>query len=138
MSYFKVRKILADKIDKELRPLSVTQLYEVLSFIEEKKPLTLTEYIKEYFGSNGFGCDDVFKKQDVLIAFEHEVRSICLELGSNFELVEPSSEYIDHFCEMYVEGHELDIWIHENGSVFNPCILAHVIYLLYTGEVVFK
>lgn len=137
MSYFEERRKMTDKIYKELGPLSITQLYDVLDFVQEKKPLKLKEYIKENIGYNSFGCDEIFRQQEVLQAFEHEVRDICLCLGLNFEQIEPSSEYIDHFCEMYVQGHELDIWIHEEGSMFNPRELAHVIYLLYTGEVVF-
>lgn len=138
MSYFEERRKLNNEIHKELEPLSITQLHDVLTFVKEKKPLTLTEYIKENIGHNSYGCNDMFQKPEVLKAFEHEVRAICLELGPSFKLVNTSSEYIDNFCEMYVQGHELDIWIHENGSMFNPCELAHVIYLLYTEEVVFR
>lgn len=137
MSYFQERRKLTDKIYKELEPLSIAQLHDVLTFVEEKKPLTLTGYIKEHIGHDSYGCDEVFQKPEILKAFEHEVRAICLELGPDFELVRPDSEYIDHFCEMCVEGYELDIWIHEGGSMFNPRELAHVIYLLYTGEIVF-
>lgn len=137
MSYAEERRKLTNKIFKELGPLSITQLHDVLTFVEEKKPLSLTEYIKEHIGHGTYGCDDVFRKPEVLKAFEHEVRAICLELGPDFEKIETSSQYIDHFYEMYVQGEEIDIWIQENGSMFNTYELAHIIYLLYTGEVIF-
>ena len=140
MSYCEERRKIINQINNEMKPLNITQLHDILSLVESKKPLKLREYIKQSFEEGkigGLGCEDINNQPAVLQAFEHEVRAICLELGPNFKLIEPSSEYIDHFCEMYVQGHELDIWIHEGGSLFNPCELAFVIYLLYTGEVVF-
>lgn len=137
MSYYSERRKIVDKIYKELGILSITQLEDILTEVQNKKPLSLKEYIKENFGHDSFGCDEIFRQEEILQAFEHEIRAICLELGPKFKLVETTSEYIDHFSEMYVQGHELDIWIHEAGCVFNPCELAFVIYLLYTGEVVF-
>lgn len=139
MSYFEERRKIINRIDEEIKPLSLTQLHDILSLIKAKKPLKLREHIKKSFeeGRIGAGCDEINNQPAVLQAFEHEVRAICLELGPDFKKVETSSEYIDHFCEMYVQGYELDIWIHEGGSLFNPSELAFVIYLLYTGEVVF-
>lgn len=140
MSYCNERRKIINQIDEEMKPLSLTQLNDVLSLVKEKKPLKLKEYIKQSFEEGkigGVGCKDINNQPAVLQAFEHEVRAICLELGPNFKLIELSSEYIDHFCEMYVQGWELDIWIHEGGSLFNPSELAFVIFLLYTGEVVF-
>lgn len=140
MSYFEERRKIINQINEKMKPLSLTQLNDVLSLVEEKKPLKLKEYIKQSFKEGkigGLGCEDINNQPAILQAFEHEIRAICLELGPDFEEIEASSQYIDHFCEMYVDGYEIDIWIHEGGSLFNPCELAFVIYLLYTGEVVF-
>ena len=141
MSYYNERRKIINQIDEEMKPLSLTQLNDVLSLVKEKKPIELREHIKKSFEEGrigGIGCQDINNQPAILQAFEHEIRAICLELGPDFKKIETSSQYIDHFCEMYVQGHELDIWIHENGSLFNPCELAFVIYLLYTGEVVFR
>lgn len=134
------KREIRNKIDRELDKInSLTVLADIEFYIEKQKPLKLKDYIKESFKDgkiSGAGCKEINNQPAILQAFEHEVRAICLELGHNFEKVE-AGPFIDHFCEMYVQGHELDIWIHENGSLFNPCELAFVIYLLYTGEVVF-
>lgn len=140
MKIFEEKRKIINKINKEMKPLSLAQLNDILLLVKEKKPLKLKEYIKKSFEEgtiSGIGCNDINNQPAIIQAFEHEVRAICLELGPNFEKVETSSEYIDHYCEMYVQGYELDIWIHEDGSLFNSYDLAWVIYLLYTEEVVF-
>lgn len=140
MSYCEEKIKTIREINEEIKEMNITQLEDILSIAREKRPLKLKDFIRQEFENKrirGVGCQDINNQPEILQAFEHEIRAICLELGPDFKKVETSSQYIDHFCEMFVEGEELDLWIHEIGSLFNPCELAHVIYLLYSKEVVF-
>lgn len=102
----------------------IDSLIAIEEFVRDCQPIDLHTYINIHF--------DEYHEQ-VRQAFEHEVRSIYLDIK---DMLEPSCDYVNHFCELYVQGHELDIWIHENGSLFNPCELAVVIFKLWTNEIV--
>lgn len=138
MSYFSTKKRVIDEICEEMETLNVTQLKDVLSVVKRKKPMTLREYIDKEVFSSFRDCEEIFRKTEIMNAFEHEVRSLCLDLGPNFQKVRTNSEYIIGFTEMCVDGQDLDIWIQETGCLFNPWELALVIYLLYTKELVFR
>lgn len=136
MSVIEIRKkCTARKIEKEYRKIieedlksikDIDVLESISQFIKDCNPITLEEYINIHF--------DNYHEQ-VRKALEHEVRATWLEIKNRFE---PTDEYIDHFSELYVQGHELDIWIHENGSLFNPCEIAVIIFKLWTKEIVFN
>ena len=104
----------------------VDPLESIDNFIEESRPLDLTTYIDIHF--------DNYNKQ-VRRALEREARQIWIDIDNRFE---PNDAYINHFSELYVQGHYLDIWIHENGSLFNPCEIAIIIFKLWTKEIVFQ
>lgn len=114
-------------IEEDLKNIKDIDVLESISnFIKDCNPITLEEYINIHFD---------YQHEQVRRALEHEVRATWLEINNNFE---PSDGYIDHFSELYVQGHELDIWIHENGSLFNPCEIAIIIFKLWTKEIVFN
>lgn len=128
------KKCIAKKIEKQWKNTIISRLdyikdIDVLEsidqFVEECEPITLKDYINVHFDK----YHSEIKKE-----LEHEVRKIYLEIGNKFE----SDPYIDHFCELYVQGYSLDIWIHENGSLFNPCELALIIFKLWSKEIVFQ
>ncbi len=140
MTYYNEKRKKIAEIESEIQNLNITQLEDVLSVIKSKKPLNLKDFIKKEFDDReigGIGCKDINNQAEVRQAFEHEVRAICLKLGPDFKKIKTKSQYIDHFCEMYVEGYDLDIWIQEHCPLFNPSELAFIIYLLYTEEVIF-
>lgn len=120
------KKKLVCKINKELEKINdLDVLIEINDYIRNQRPTPLEYYIDRHYQH-----DDAVKK-----ALEFEVRQIWLDINNKFE---PNSEYIDHFCELYVQGHELDIWIHEHGSLFNPCDLAQIIFKLWCKEIVWR
>lgn len=96
------------------------------NFVMDSVPISLSQYIDIHF--------DAYHSE-VKKALEHEVRSMWLDIGNRFE---PSYTYIDHFCELYVQGHSLDVWIQENGSLFSGYELATIIFKLWTKEIVFR
>lgn len=122
-----IEKQYKKTIEEDLKNIKDIDVLESISnFIKDCNPITLEEYINIHFD---------YQHEQVRRALEHEVRTTWLEINNNFE---PSDGYIDHFSELYVQGHELDIWIHENGSLFNPCEIAIIIFKLWTKEIVFQ
>lgn len=100
-------------------------LKSINNFIKDCKPLDLKTYINVQF--DGY-------HSEIRKALEHEVRRIYLDINK----FEPTDAYIDHFCELYVQGHCLDIWIAEHGSIFSSYELANIIFKLWTKEIVFE
>ena len=141
MNYCETKVHLIDEIKENCKKLNNDQLCQIIGEIDKRQPKILHEFIKEMFDKNIYGTASIrelFCNEHIIDAFEHEVRAICLELGSNFSKIKTDSENIDHFCEMSVNGQDLDIWIHEGDPTFNPSDLAYVIYKLYTKEVTFR
>lgn len=112
----------------------------------KQKPLHISEFIVEMFEKN-YNSDDVYCNNDVMYAFEHTIRKICMELKYNvctgeFKGLRPASEYIEHWSELDVivknYNLELDLWISEQGYLFDARELAWVIYNIYCGKVTFK
>ena len=122
-----IEKQYKKTIEEDLKNIKDIDVLESISnFIKDCNPITLEEYINIHFDNY---------HEEVRKALEHEVRTTWLEIKNRFE---PTDGYIDHFCELYVQGHELDIWIHENGSLFNSCEVAIIIFKLWTKEIVFE
>lgn len=141
MNYCETKVHLIDQIEENCKKLNNDQLCEILRKTEECKPKILHEFIKEMFEERIYGTGSIrelFCNEKIYDAFEHEVRALCLELGNNFSEIKANSDHIDHFCELSVNGQDLDIWIHEGGSLFNPSDLAYVIYKLYIKEITFR
>lgn len=116
------------------------KLYDIKNILT-KKPVKIDVFIRDMFDKYG---EDMYKTDDILHAFEHEVRKLCVELDYDrkseniLKRIKPSSEYVDHYCELKVDGYELDIWISEdNNSPFDPRELAWTIFNIYCGKVVF-
>ena len=141
MNYCERKAHLIDEIEENCKKLNNDQLCKILKKTEEYKPKILHEFIKEMFEKETYrsgSIKELFCNEKIYDAFEHEVRSLCLELGYNFSEIKASSDNVDHFCELKVNGQDLDIWIHEGDPLFNPSELAYVIYLLYTKEITFR
>lgn len=114
-------------IVKELENIkNIEALENIEKYIKDCKPKTLEEYINLNF-------DDYHK--EIRKALEHEVREIYLLINNRFC---PEEKYITDFCELYVQGHCLDIWIGEQCPMFNPLELAIIIFKLWTKEIVFR
>ena len=117
------------------------KLYDIKNILT-KEPTKIDVFIKDMFDT--YYNEDMYKTDDILHAFEHEVRKLCVELDYDrkseniLKRIKPSSEYVDHYCELKVDGYELDIWISEdNNSPFDPRELALTIFNIYCGKVVF-
>lgn len=121
----KYKENIVDKLD-EIQDIDTLQTID--NYIEECKPLNLHTYINVHFD----GYHPEIKK-----ALEHEVRRIYLDI-ERIDKFEPTDAYINHFCELYVQGHCLDIWIAEYGSIFSSYELANIIFQLWTKEIVFQ
>lgn len=143
MSYKNEKMELVDEI---VGLLETTKDLEVLRDVRDelkKEPMNIMIFIRNLFDTNY--NKDMYKSNDILYAFEHAIRSISYELGYDgsleriFKKIEASSGYIDHYCELKVDGLELDLWISENNDTpFDPKDIARTIFNIYCGKVVFS
>lgn len=118
---------IKNEINNRLKNIKdLDSLLLINEFIKECEPINLKTYINIHF-------DD--KSQDIKDAFEHEVREIWLKMQRY--TVEPTSNYISHWSDIYVQGWQLDIFIAEEGALFSSYELADVIYRLWIKEIVF-
>lgn len=143
MSYKNEKMELVDEI---VGLLETTKNLEVLRDVRDKlkkEPMNIMIFIRDLFDTNY--NEGMYKYNDILYAFEHAIRSISYELGYDgsseriFKKIEASSGYIDHYCELKVDGLELDLWISENNDTpFDPKDIAWTIFNIYCGKVVFS
>ena len=143
MRYKKEKMELVDEI---VGLLETTKNLEVLRDVRDKLkkgPMNIMVFIRDLFDTNY--NEGMYKSNDILYAFEHAIRSISYELGYDgsseriFKEIEASSGYIDHYCELKVDGLELDLWISENNDTpFDPKDIAWTIFNIYCGKVVFS
>lgn len=132
-------------VDEIVGLLGTTKNLEVLRSIRnelKKEPMNIMEFIRDLFDTNY--NENMYKSNDILYAFEHAVRDISYKLKYDknservFKKIEATSGYIDHYCELKVDGLELDLWISEtNGTPFDPKDIAWTIFNIYCGKVVF-
>lgn len=101
-------------------------LLAIEQFIKENEPMTLRRYI-----------DCEFNEYHVAIRRKLEEEILCI-FDEIKDKLKPSENYIDHFCELFVDGFEIDIWIHEQGTLFNPTMIANIIFKLWTKEIVLR
>lgn len=143
MSYKNEKMELVDEI---VGLLEITKNLEVLRDVRDelkKEPVNIMDFIRDLFDTNY--NEGIYKSNDILCAFEHAIRSISYKLkydGSSekiFKKIEANSEYIDHYCELNVDGLVLDLWISENNDTpFDPKDIAWTIFNIYCGKVVFS
>lgn len=113
-------------IDMVKRIEDIDALLAIEQFVKENEPMTLRTYIN---------CK--FDTYHVAIRRRLEEEVLCIFDEVKDEL-KPSENYIDHFCELFVDGFEIDIWIHEQGTLFNPTMIANIIFKLWTKEIVLR
>lgn len=133
-------------VDEIVGLLGTTKNLEVLRSIRnelKKEPMNIMEFIRDLFDTNY--NENIYKSNDILYAFEHAIRSISYKLKYDknservFKKIEASSGYIDNYCELKVDGLELDLWISENNDTpFDPKDIAWTIFNIYCGKVVFQ
>lgn len=133
-------------VDEIVGLLRTTKNLEVLRSIRnelKKEPMNIMEFIRDLFDTNY--NENIYKSNDILYAFEHAIRSISYKLKYDknservFKKIEASSGYIDNYCELKVDGLELDLWISENNDTpFDPKDIAWTIFNIYCGKVVFQ
>lgn len=133
-------------VDEIVGLLGTTKNLEVLRGIRnelKKEPMNIMEFIRDLFDTNY--NENIYKSNDILYAFEHAIRGISYKLRYDknservFKKIEASSGYIDHYCELKVDGLELDLWISENNDTpFDPKDIAWTIFNIYCGKVVFQ
>lgn len=119
------KRNMVQRITKNLENINnIDTLMEINEFIIDKKPKTLREYIDLNF---------IEYDNHVRDALEHEVRGKYLNMSH--EKVEPENEHISHWCELYVNGQNLDIWISEGAGIFHPYEIANMIFKLWSKEI---
>lgn len=133
-------------VDEIVGLLGTTKNLEVLRSIRnelKKEPMNIMEFIRDLFDTNY--NENIYKSNDILYAFEHAIKSISYKLKYDknservFKKIEASSGYIDNYCELKVDGLELDLWISENNDTpFDPKDIAWTIFNIYCGKVVFQ
>ena len=140
------------KQKKELiKKIKKSENWDMLDKIEEmlkEEPKYITDFITEMFekDSNYCGLEEVYCNENVIKAFEMDIRRIWLKIKNN---IVPQKDYIDHWSELYVETkvnscstktyeEDLDLWIMEQGFMFDSRDLAWVIFNIYCEKVTFK
>lgn len=144
MSYESEKNKLLDEINAKCKfNLENDSLRKVLRLIEDEDKVYITNYIENFM--NEYYKDEYSYEEFIIEALEHEVRKFCLELGYNkweiskpFKKIVADEEYISSFWELKVKGQELDIWIEEQGTIFNPKDIAIIICDIYCGKITFQ
>lgn len=142
MSYESEKNMLLDKINTECKfNLENDSLRKVLELIRDESKVYIRDYIKNFM--NEYYEDEY--EEFIIEALEHEVRKFCLELGYNrweiskpFKKISADDEYISSFWELNIKGQELDTWIEEQGTIFNPKDIAIIICDIYCGKITFE
>lgn len=142
MSYESEKNKLLDEINAKCKfNLENDSLRKVLKLIEDEGKVYIKDYILNFM--NEYYKDEY--DESILEALEHEVRKFCLALGYNkweiskpFKKIVADDEYIFSFWELKVRGQELDIWIEETGTIFNPKDIAIIICDIYCGKITFE
>ncbi len=130
--YENCKNAVVEDIIANLENLDILTLYDVRKMLEECKPLTLKEYIDKWWGKYSEG----FRKD-----LEHEVRRMYLKTNPLGEsIIEPASELdmIECMWDITINGESPDVWVMEQGTVFNYTDIAKIIFDIYIGKVVFK
>lgn len=124
---------LITEIDKLMVRANMLTLEEVKELLESKKPIHIRDFIDKHWSeySEGFRDD-----------FEHEIRKIWLNTGDSFHglgcrISSPKNRTAMHWSELSINNNDLDLWILEQGTSFNPADIAQVIYLIYMNEITF-
>lgn len=139
------KKQKIDKIKSECKNLNIDQLEKILEEINKQKPKTLDEYVRDIARENIISPTET-EIESVGRALGTEVRSLCIDLGCKLhKLRVENGEYAEHWVDLYVQESgkynytlELDTWILEKGTLFNPSMLANIIFKLYCKEIVFR
>lgn len=130
--YENCKNTVIEDIIAHLEDVDILTLYGVRRMLEECKALTLKEYIDKWWGKYSEG----FRKD-----LEHEVRRMYLKTkplcGS---IIEPADEsnLIECMWDITINGESPDVWVMEQGTVFNYTDIAKIIFDIYIGKVVFK
>ena len=137
--------------NKIIDKIKSTNNYDLLDKIEKElneQPKYIKDFIIELFeknyGDNIYG--DVYCNNEVMYAFELTIRRIWIEIKDSLI---PEGDNIDHWCELYVKRkpnqrsnklykEDLDIWISEQGYLFDSRELAWVIYNIWCEKVTFS
>lgn len=132
---------------KIIKRIKDTNNWDMLDKIEniigEEDKVYITDFITEMFKKNyPLGtCEytDHYHDPVIIDAFEEDIRRIYLKISN--KLI-PSSNYINHWCDLYVKtrGHELelDLWISEQGYLFNTSELCWVIFNIWCDKITFE
>ena len=134
-----------EKIIKTIRNTDNWDMLDKIEHILKEEPKYITDFIIEMFEENyGEGClQDVYCSDEVMYAFELSVRQIMLKIQGKLKT---TARYVDHWSDLYVEvkyenreyAEDLDVWISEQGFIFDSRELAWVVFNIWCGKVTFK
>lgn len=129
--YEECKEDVINEIVYNLDICDILTLYEIREKIKNTKPLFIRDYIDEFWDNHSEGFRD---------DLEHELRKFWIKLsGKGYGCYEIEAKGdVDHFTDLYVHKQPLDIWVMEQGTEFNPTDIAHALYEIYIGKVVFK
>lgn len=144
MSYESVKNKLLAEINEQCKfNLENDSLRKVLKLIKDESKVYITDYIENFM--NEYYKDAYAYEEFIIEALEHEIRTFCSKLGYNkqeiskpFKKIVADDEYICSFWELKVRGQDLDIWIEEQGTIFNPKDIAIIICDVYCGKITFE
>lgn len=128
------RKCLTLEIDELMMKANMITLEEVKDLLKSKNPIYIRDYIDKFWSEHSEGFRD---------DLEHEVRKFWLNSGDNFHelsyrIEKPKNKTPMHWSELSIHNQDLDIWIMESGTSFNPADIAQIIYLIYMKEITFR
>ena len=132
-NYYEERKesVIEDIIENLVKTDIIT-LYDIKNILEKEKPLFIRDYIDKFWNDHSEGFKD---------DLEHEIRKFWNKINPNNSgmghyNLEASGE-VEHFTDLYVKGQDLDVWVMEQGTDFNPSDIAQSLFHIYIGKVVF-
>lgn len=131
--YENCKNTVVEDIIANLESLDILALYNIRRQINEFRPKTLEEYIDENYNEYSEG----FKKD-----INHEIRKLWLALGPGCRASKDAFEVQDNNLEcmwdVSIYGQDPDIWVMEQGTVFNPVDIAQILFYIYIGKVVWR
>lgn len=103
-------------------------LWNIAELCKDSMPITLNQYIQSEYGEYSFSV----RKQ-----ISDEVKSLLNKIKRTTK-VNPESNYIDHYTDLYIDGYPIDIWIGERYTIIHPWRLANIIFKIWCGEIILK
>lgn len=130
--YKRCKETVIEDIIANLEKTNILTLYDIRKMLAEE-PIPLKVYIDKHWSEYSEG----FRKD-----LNHEVRKIWLGISpgctDTMDCITPveGCELIESVWDIQINGETPDIWVMEQGTVFNCTDIAEMIFNIYIGKVV--